>query len=111
MIAGPLLAAMLLSAGASVLRWEVRHGAPVLPPLETAIEVSWDETGGFGPLATPDPVQDHGRDQILETRIALVQPLGMLRLAVNATMATNLRSGVETDYGYAATVTAPVAAI
>ena len=111
MAAVSLVAAVLLSAGTSVLRWEVRHGALPVPPLETAVELAWDETGGFGPLASPDPVQDHGRDRMLETRIALAQTVGMFRLAANATLATNLRSGIETDYGYALTATAPVFAV
>jgi hypothetical protein len=97
----PLLAAALLIApGTASLRWE--HQAGVEAPLETALDFAFDDPAPcFGPVVRAED----GRDRILESRLAFAQRLGGLLLSANATLSTNLRSGVETDLGYAAGLT------
>lgn len=97
----PLLAAaLLLSPGAASLRWE--HTAVAGTPLETALEFAFDDPA---PCFGPEVRGEDGRDRILESRLAFAQRLGALLISANATLSTNLRSGVETDFGYAAALT------
>src|SRR4051794_7140644 len=97
----PLLAAaLLLSPGTASLRWE--HQAVVEAPLETALELAFDDPA---PCYGPEVRGEDGRDRILESRLAFAQRLGALLVSASATLSTNLRSGVETDFGYAAALT------
>jgi len=96
-----LLAALwILSPGTASLRWE--HRAAIDAPLETALEFSFDDPAPcFGPVVRGED----GRDRVLETRLGFAQRLGGILLSASATLSTNLRSGVETDFGYAAALT------
>jgi hypothetical protein len=97
----PLLAAaLLLSPGAASLRWE--HRALVEAPLETALELAFEDPT---PCYGPEVRGEDGRDRILESRLAVAQRLGGLLLSASAILSTNLRSGVETDFGYAVALT------
>jgi len=95
-----LAAALLLSPGAASLRWE--HQAVVEAPLETVLELSFADPA---PCFGPEVRGEDGRDRILESRFAFAQRLGGLLLSASATLSTNLRSGVEIDFGYAAALT------
>jgi hypothetical protein len=104
---GPLLAvALLVSPGTAALRWE--HRAVVEAPLETAVELAFDDPA---PFFGPEVRGEDGRDRVLESRFALAQRLGSLLLSANATLSTNLRSGVETDFGHVAALTWTAAAV
>jgi hypothetical protein len=99
----PLLAAaLLLSEGSAALRWE--HAALVEAPLQAAVELSFDDPAPcYGPEVRPLD----GRDRVLESRLLLAQRLGALLFSASATLAANLRYGVETDLGYAAGLSLP----
>ena len=95
----PLLAAsLLLSSGSASLRWEHRHGAAADAPLESAVELAFDDPA---PPYGPEARALDGRDRVLESRVGLAQRFGEWLFAANATLATNLRYQPETDLGYA----------
>ena len=97
----PLLAAaLLLSPGTAALRWE--HQAVAGSPLESALELAFDDPAAF---FGPEARGEDGRDRVLESRLALSQRFGRMLFSANATLATNLRFGVEHDFGYAAALT------
>jgi hypothetical protein len=101
-----LAAALLLSPGAASLRWELP--AVVETPLQTALELAFDDPA---PCYGPEVRGADGRDRILESRLAFAQRLGGLLISASATLSTNLRSGVETDFGYAAALTWTASAV
>ena len=94
---GPLLAALLISSGTAALRWE--HRAVVEAPLETSLELAFDDPA---PFFGPEVHSEDGRDRVLESRLALAQRLGGWLLSASATLSTNLKAGMETDFGYSA---------
>lgn len=101
-----LAAALLVSPGTAALRWE--HRALLEAPLETAVTLSFDDPA---PFFGPEVKGEDGRDRVLESRLSVLQRLRGLLLSASATLSTNLRSGVETDYGYSAALTWTAAAV
>ena len=103
-----LAAALLLSPGSAILRWEQRHGGDADAPLQASLGVAFDDPA---PLYGPEARAEDGRDRVLESRFSASQRLGSLFLDGNATLSTNLRYGPQPDYGYALTVTWAVPAV
>ena len=102
MACAAVLAALL---AAPTLRWEHRHEPAAL---ESAVEISFDDPE---PLYGPEIPAPDGRDRVLGSRAAVARRLGALLLSLTATLSTNLRYGMEADFGYslaAAWVSGPV---
>lgn len=97
-----LAAALLLSPGSAILRWEQRHDGAADAPLQASLAVAFDDPA---PIYGPEARAEDGRDRVLESRFSAAQRLGSLLLDAGATLSTNLRYGPQPAYGYALTLT------